>query len=216
MPKKLLDFAAQIGLSLTTGQADTLLRYAQCVWQKKDFLNLTSAASLEEILLRHICDGLQGACQLQKLAHAAKQEKFSLIDAGAGAGYIGLTAAVALPQAKVILVESLEKRCAFMNWVLLSLGIKNVQIKNVRLGEKKDLQADFVTERAMGQLPDILGICLSAVRAGGIFMAYQGAPVQTATLQADIYGARLGEEISYRLPPDYRTRYLALFHKGLS
>ena len=59
MQTKLLDFAHQIDFSLDEKQARLLAAYASLVWQKKDLLNLTSAANLEEIILRHICDGLQ-------------------------------------------------------------------------------------------------------------------------------------------------------------
>ncbi len=209
----LTDFAHQINLPLGEQQAQTLVQYAQLVWQKKDFLNLTSAADLREVLTRHICDGLQGASCVQQLAVQKKLANFSLIDAGSGAGYIGLTIAAALPGTQVTLVESIEKRCAFMNWAILQLGLKNVQVKNVRLGEKKDLQADFVTERAMGQLPDILGICLSAVKPGGVFIAYQGETSQRANVEPEKYQARFTQETVYTLPADTRMRYLVCFTK---
>ena len=61
MPTKLLNFATSIGLPLHESQAQLLAEYAALVWQKKERLNLTSAADIDEILLRHICDGLQGA-----------------------------------------------------------------------------------------------------------------------------------------------------------
>ncbi|MBR4355223.1 MAG: 16S rRNA (guanine(527)-N(7))-methyltransferase RsmG [Elusimicrobiaceae bacterium] len=212
MSKKLLDFAARIGLTLQPNQADALCQYAQLVWQKKNLLNLTSAADLEEVILRHICDGLQGASQACQFY---PRETYSIMDAGAGAGYIGLTMAIALPQAQITLVESIEKRCAFMNWVLLKLGLKNARIKNLRLGEQKELQADLVTERAMGQLPDILGICAGAVKPGGIFMAYQGEKSQAATVSTEKYHLKFIQEISYSLPADTKTRHLAFFKKNV-
>ena len=213
MWQTLADFARQISLPLSPAQAQTLVKYAQLVWQKKDFLNLTSAEDLNEILTRHICDGLQGAACVRKLAGQKEWKEFSLIDAGSGAGYIGLTIAAALPQAQITLVESIEKRCAFMNWVILQLGLKNVQVKNMRLGEKKDLQADFVTERAMGQLPDILGICLSAVKPDGVFIAYQGENSLADQLNAAKYGGTFLRANNYQLPFDKNMRHLALFEK---
>lgn len=212
MWQTLVNFAEKIELPLSAEQAQTLVRYAQCVWQKKDFLNLTSAASLDEILTRHICDGLQGAAFVRNLAEK-QPEKNSLIDAGSGAGYIGLTIAAALPNVQVTLIESLEKRCAFLNWTILNIGLKNVQVKQVRLGENKELQADFVTERAMGQLSDILGICLSAVKSGGYFIAYQGENSLASSVPAQKYAGRFIREIPYELPCDKRHRHLALFEK---
>lgn len=212
MPKSLLEFAAQMELPLTPAQADRLVAYARCVWEKKDFLNLTSAASIDEILTRHICDGLQGAACVRNLAEN-QPEKISLIDAGSGAGYIGITIAVALPNVQVTLVESLEKRCAFLNWAILNAGVKNVQVKQVRLGEKKDLQADFVTERAMGQLPDILGVCLTAVKPGGYFVAYQGENSLASSVSAQKHAGQFIREIPYELPCDKKHRQLAIFKK---
>lgn len=214
MPKRLLDFARQLNLPVTENQANTLLRYAQLVWQKKDQLNLTSAADLQEVLLRHICDGLQGAYCLTQLARQKGLDNFCVLDAGAGAGYIGITIATVLPQIRVTLVESLEKRCAFMNWAVLSLGLTNVCVKNARLGESKDLQADFVTERAMGQLPDILGICLGAVKPGGAFVAYQGEHPQTKLVSADKWAFTCVRELPYSLPLETKTRHLVIFEKG--
>lgn len=207
MPKSLLEFAAQIGLPLSQAQAEKLVAYARCVWEKKDFLNLTSAQTFEEVLSRHICDGLAAAKQVEKIGLAAAQ----LADVGAGCGYIGMTMALALPQAQVALVESLEKRCKFMNWAALQTGITHVQIKQARLGQGTHFAFDLVTERAMGTLPDIIHICLDAVKAGGIFMAFQGEHPQTAQVQ--VSQAKLMEDYLYQLPCDTKTRHLILFRK---
>ena len=206
MPKRtLVDFARKNGFALSVPQADTLMRLAQLVWQKKDVLNLTSCRDIEEVGTRHICDGLQGAAQLAACASKRGWNQFSVLDAGAGAGFIGITMAAALPQAQVKLVESINKRCTFMNWVILMLGLSNVEVVNMRLGEKPQ-QAQFVTERAMGQLPDIFDICMDAVAPGGLFMAYQG---ETPLLQ----GLTASAIEPYRLPSDEKTRHLVLFEK---
>lgn len=208
----LTDFAHQIHLPLDNQQAQTLVQYAELVWQKKQQLNLTSVANLQEILTRHICDGLQGAACIQ--ASDLCPQARTLIDAGSGAGYIGITLAVALPQVHVTLVESLEKRCAFLNWVLLKLALKNVTVNPARLGEQKTLQADVVTERAMGQLADILGCCLGAVKPGGYFVAYQGENSPAPQLPLQKYGSTLLKHTPYYLPADDKVRFLSCFKKG--
>ncbi len=68
MQNRLTDFAQSLGLPLTATQADTLLKYAQLVLQKKDFLNLTGAADLTEIVNRHLCDGLVCAAKIYAMA----------------------------------------------------------------------------------------------------------------------------------------------------
>ena len=201
MHRILTNFAAQHGLSLTQPQAQKLVDYARRVWEKKDVLNLTSAADFNEVLTRHICDGLMAAAQLSK--YPAVQ----LADAGAGCGYIGLTLAVALPHTHVTLIESLEKRCKFINWAALNTGISNITVKNVRLGQGTCFAFDALTQRAMGQLPDIFDVCMDAVKPGGIFMAFQGAHPQ------EVPGEKPTARQLYQLPGDNTPRYLVLFRK---
>ena len=204
MQKILTNFAAQIGLPLSPAQAEKLLAYARRVWEKKELLNLTSAQTFEEVLTRHICDGLVAAAQLQTVCKEISAPQ--LADAGAGCGYIGMTVAVALPHAHVTLVESLEKRCKFMNWAALTAGITNIRVKNVRLGQGTAFAFDALTERAMGPLPDIFTSCIGAVKPGGYFMAFQGEHPQTGT-QAPL------TQIPYTLPCDKHPRYLVVFKK---
>ena len=78
MQKKLLDFAAEIGLDLSENAATLLVQYAGLVWQKKDMLNLTSVADENEIITRHICDGLTAAAFIAK--HNAGKTDFSVAD----------------------------------------------------------------------------------------------------------------------------------------
>jgi len=160
-------------MNLTEEQKEKLNLYAALVWEKKDLLNLTSVADKQEIFDRHIADGLEGAKTILSLAD---KEKITVADLGSGAGYIGITIAVAMPQAQVTLVESSERRCKFLNWVILKLNLKNVTVKQERAGERKlteEEKYDFVTERAMGKIEDILPLCLGYKKENGFFMAYQ-------------------------------------------
>ncbi len=205
MQNILTNFAAQLGLPLTQTQAETLLAYARCVWEKKDFLNLTAAATFEEVLARHICDGLTAAAAIAK--QFPKSTSLNLADVGAGCGYIGMTMAVALPHAHVTLVESIEKRCKFMHWAAFTAGITKISVKNARLGQGTAFRFDVVTERAMGQLPDIFDICMDAVRPEGFFIAFQGAHPQAVPGQTPV------AQILYTLPGDNTPRYLVVFKK---
>jgi len=186
-------------MNLTDEQKSKLDLYAGLVSEKKDLLNLTGAADKQEILDRHIADGLEGAKAILSLAD---KEKITVADLGSGAGYIGITIAIALPAARVTLVESSERRCKFLNWVILKLDLKNVTVKQERAGERKlkeEEKYDFVTERAMGKIEDVLPLCLGYKKEKGFFIAYQSG----VTLQ----GRRT---ITYKLK-DGRERNLVVF-----
>ncbi len=209
MQLKLTDFAARQGLNLPSDAAERLSAYAQLVWQKKDFLNLTSVECLEEIITRHVCDGLAAAALFAQRAEG--KGTFSVADMGSGAGYIGLSMAMALPQAHVSLVESLEKRCSFLNWAVLKLGLKNVSVRQMRLGQTPLPPFDFVTERAMGQLNDILPLVAPCVAPGGLFAAYQSQPDQAEAALLVRCGLKALPAQAYQLPGEQKERYLALF-----
>ena len=212
MAADLTSFARGLQLDLSAEQRKQLTDYAACVWEKKDLLNLTSVANLDEILNRHLADGLVAAAKIAHICRAHDIKNPQIADLGSGCGYIGLTIAIALPFAQVTAVESLERRCAFMNWAVWQSGIKNVKIKKERVGQNKGNSFDFVTERAMGQLPDILEICLDQVKPNGYFIAFQGENPQIQKLppQAVLRGVE-----SYSLPiNDAKKRHLVIFGKN--
>ena len=204
------NFAASLGLTLTAQQTDSLLLYADLVWEKKAFLNLTSVSAKEEIISRHICDGVAGAAYLAARMAAGKKS-FSLADMGAGAGYIGLTCAVCLPQASVVLVESLQRRCSFLNWTVLKIGLKNVTVLNNRLGQQPVGVFDVVTERAMGRLNDILPLVSAALKEGGVFAAYQSTPDEARAETLQRLSLRQETPYAYTLPKETKQRFLAVF-----
>ena len=209
MLPKLLSCAGKLSLALTQQQQQQLLRYASAVWEKHTVLNLTRAASLEEIVTRHICDGLTAAATLRK--HLPQDAPLELADVGAGCGYIGFVLAVVfVAQAQVTLVESLERRCKFMRWAALQAGISNCTVKNLHVDKHTALAFDAVTERAVGPLSDILPVCLQIVKPGGLFLAFQGE-------QPQVPGADGAQHITtedYTLPCDNKTRHLVLYKKN--
>ena len=109
MQKRMHNFALLHGLDLSEKSLSQLDLYAGLVWEKKDFLNLTSVEKKEEIYTRHLCDGLAAAAFIA--GQKSSNQNICIADMGAGAGYIGLTMAMALPQAQVT-PSSMQRRRA--------------------------------------------------------------------------------------------------------
>ncbi|GHT39530.1 hypothetical protein FACS189437_03170 [Bacteroidia bacterium] len=180
-------------LNLTDVQLRMLGAYVDLVWQKKDEMNLTSVADKREIWNRHIADGLSAARLIKKLGAEGR----TAADFGSGAGYIGVAIAAALPETETVLIESLQKRCAFLRWVTLKLGLKNVTILNERAREGKR-QYDYALERAMGKFEDVLPVVLSYVKPGGKFIAFQSGEITGFTAE------------KYFLPGENKPRFLII------
>ena len=86
--------------------------------RRQKTLNLVAASTLPQIWTRHVADSLQ----LLALAPTARK----WIDLGAGGGFPGLVIACALaepPGAQVHLVESTQKKAAFLRDVALALSL---------------------------------------------------------------------------------------------
>ena len=121
-------------------------------WQKT--INLVSPNTLDEAWDRHFQDSLQ------ILPFCSKGAK-SLIDLGSGAGFPGLVLAVArpdfCPDLSVTLVESDERKCAFLRTVSREtdtpVTLLNERIEALSLEKTPDL----ISARALAPLPRLLG-----------------------------------------------------------
>ena len=199
-----------LDLNLSDEQEQNLFAYVDLLWQKKDDLNLTSVSTKQEIWDRHILDALNVVSLINQLDKNA----LNIADFGTGAGYIGLVIAIMLPKAKITLVESLNKRCLFLNWVCLKLGLKNVEILNIKAGQKEIGKTfDITTERAMGKIDDILPLCTADLKNGGFFLAYQGAESSASMQVQQKAEVCLELEKKYFLPCDEKMRKIAVFRK---
>lgn len=98
-----------------------------------------------------------------------------LVDIGSGAGLPGLVMAMVRPSLRVILVESMLRRCVFLEECAEQLKLENVQV--VR-GRAEDLagkiQADIATARAVAPMERLLGWAAGLLRPGGELLAIKG------------------------------------------
>ena len=212
MQKKLSDFPVGLGLTLTPAQWQQLKAYADLIWQKKDQLNLTSVSDKNEIFTRHIADGFAVACVWKRFFDG--YENGTVADMGSGAGYIGITLAIMCPQVQVTLVESLQKRSLFLNWAILKLGLSNVVVKNMRLGQQSVGVFDLITERAMGPLEELLPLLVPCSKKGGVIAAYQSQAGQLEASLQKTLSLQEEEPLAYQLPDEKKCRFITVLTHG--
>jgi 16S rRNA (guanine527-N7)-methyltransferase len=101
-----------------------------------------------------------------------------IVDVGSGAGLPGIVVALMLPRLEVVLVEPMDRRVAWLEEVVSSLGATNVV---VRRGRAEDfhgvLSVDVVTSRAVANLAKLVRISLPLVRPGGELVVLKGRNV---------------------------------------
>lgn len=120
----------------------------------------------------HVVDSLTGL-EVPELRGAGR-----IADVGAGAGFPGLVLAVALPQARIDLVESVGRKCEFMRGAIEAAGIANAGVLNTRsedLASGSGREAyDAVTARAVGRLSTLAELASPLLKPNGVLVAWKG------------------------------------------
>ncbi len=122
----------------------------------------------------------------------------SVADVGSGAGLPGLCLAIARPDLQLTLIEPLERRVIWLTEVVEDLGLDNVTILRSRAEQAiGEVDADYVTARAVSALVGLLDITLPILRGTGQLLALKGrsAAEEVAKAQKKLYkyGARQTE-----------------------
>ena len=135
-------------------------------WNAK--INLTAVRAPAEIVERHFGESFFAGEQAG-IVHAS-----TLIDVGSGAGFPGLPMAILAPQSRVTLIESQQKKVAFLREAVRVLELKNVSVHAGR-AEQLDAKSQIVTMRAVEKFETILPVASSFVEAGGTLVLLIGA-----------------------------------------
>lgn len=119
-------------------------------------------------------------------------------DVGSGAGLPGLCLALARPDLHLTLIEPLERRVIWLTEVVEDLGLTNVTILRSRAEQAVgQVEADYVTARAVSALVGLLDITLPILRGTGQLLALKGRSaaeeITKAKKKLNRYGARQTE-----------------------
>ena len=175
------DFAAVFDVSRET--LDRLAIYEALLRQWQKAVNLVAPSTLDAVWHRHFAD----STQIVRLTPQAR----SWIDLGSGAGFPGLVVAILLAEggsdpARVTLIESDSRKCAFLREVARETGV-TVEILSTRI-ELPATQAkldspEVVSARALAPLDRLLGLAapLFTPATVGVFLKGRDATAEIET-----------------------------------
>ncbi len=176
----LQDGLQRLNLTLPDAAQQKLRDYLALVQKWNKVYNLTAVRDAEKMLTHHLLDSL---AVVPHVAHAK-----TLLDVGSGAGLPGIPLALALPDLQVTLLDSNQKKTAFLHQAVIELQLANVQVMCGRV-EKTELNqlVDVVISRAFADLPAFAALAGRFVAAGGTLLAMKGVNPQDeiAQLNAD-------------------------------
>ncbi|KDO69786.1 hypothetical protein CISIN_1g022962mg [Citrus sinensis] len=169
--------------TLNTRQQEQIHLYVDALLQWNRKMNLTAVKDVNEVMERHIDDSLAIIPPIKNsyTSHcdSSCNSNLKLVDVGTGAGLPGLVLAIACPDWKVTLLESMNKRCVFLEHAVSLTQLLNVQIVRGRaetLGKDVSFreQYDVAVARAVAEMRILAEYCLPLVRVGGLFVAAKG------------------------------------------
>lgn len=215
--EKLKSGAKKLGLELTLSQLEQFETYYQELsdWNKR--VNLTHITDCEEVQLKHFLDSLTVT-----LVWQPANTGWRLIDVGTGAGIPGIPLKIAFPNIKLVLLEAVAKKVAFLQHINQRLGLDDVEIVVGRAEEIARLpqyreKFDFVLSRAVAPLPTVVELVLPFCAVGGSFIAQKkgdiNLEISNATKAIEILGGRLREVKPVELSEFTDKRYLVVIDK---
>jgi len=163
-------------------------------WRK--VTNLISEATFAEVWLRHIAD----SAQLLALAPQAKR----WVDLGSGAGFPGMVLAIQLsdtPGAHVHLIESDQRKCAFLREVARATGAP-AQVHAARIESITPevlMPVDAVTARAFAPLPILLDFAKVWLAGGAVGVFPRGKTTEAQLRDAPHWTDFRFETVSSRI-----------------
>jgi 16S rRNA (guanine527-N7)-methyltransferase len=150
-------------------------------WNKTHNL---SGAKTDRDIEKHIFDSVYPLSFLDDFS--------SCMDIGAGAGFPGLALALAKPRARFTLVEPLNKRAAFLQFVAAILNIDNVYVIDKRVEQTPIVIYDLIVSRAVSDAKTIRDLAAPFMNEQSLLLLYKGAKtaVEAETINAEIVAAK--------------------------
>lgn len=152
-------------------------------WNRK--INLTAIREPAEILRRHFAESAY-------VTRVVKLGQGTLIDVGSGAGFPGVPIKIMSPATRVVLVESVQKKAAFLKELARDLGLAGLEVFAGRL-EAIDIKGDWLTMRAVRTDQKMLAEISRVVPRGTIAVLMSRADVENLGPEWTMHGVPKNE-----------------------
>lgn len=166
-----------VGVEFTVDKYKKFMIYKDMIKEWNEKINLTAITDDEGIVKKHFID-----C-IKVFKHSQFKEAISIIDVGTGAGFPGIPLAIMNENAKITLLDSLNKRINFLNNVIKNLSLKNITTIHSRAEDgarDKNLREkfDIATSRAVANMSVLSEFCMPYVKKDGEFVALKGPAIE--------------------------------------
>ena len=156
---------AALGIELPEAAQLKLLAFRDLLLKWNRTYNLTALRDPQQAISHHLLDALA------ILPHVGTSP---LLDVGSGGGLPGIPLAIAHPDLAVTLVDTVQKKAAFLQQVAIELELKNVAVHHARVEEMRGQYAQ-ISSRAFAELALFVSLTRHRLAPGGRWLAMKGA-----------------------------------------
>lgn len=183
-----------INVDFDENKYNQLIQYKNLLQEWNEKINLTSITEDEEIIKKHFIDSIK----IYKFSPLKDMKR--IIDVGTGAGFPGLPIKIVDEKKQVVLLDSLNKRINFLNEVINTLKLENIETVHGRaedVAKDKGYRESFdgVVSRAVANMSVLSEFCLPFVKLNGYFIAMKGPAVEEEIKEAKNAIGTLGGKI---------------------
>ena len=158
--------AKKMNIELDESQSAKLLQYLELIIKWNKTYNLSAIRNLEEGVKRHLLDSLSVVSYIKS---------GSLLDVGAGAGLPGIVISIMKPELSVTVLDTVGKKCHFMQFAKTQLALKNLTVVNQRVENYQPEQCfEQITSRAFAEVNKTLNLTKHLLCDNGSYLLMKG------------------------------------------
>jgi len=169
--KRLLCEGAELmNIPLSDKQIQQLLRYLSLILKWNRIYNLSAIRDPIESVKKHLLDSLS-------IIHFVQPGL--LLDVGSGAGLPGIVIAIMKPETKVFVLDSVGKKCRFMQAVKSELALENLIVVNSRVESfKPNKSFSQITSRAFAEASKTIQLTKHLLEENGRYLLMKGSNIE--------------------------------------
>ena len=163
--------ALSVGVALSEGALDRLVRFLALLRKWNAAYNLTGLRDPAQMRTQHVVDCLAVVVSLRRQMGGGP---FRILDVGSGGGLPGVVLSIIDAAWDVSCVDAVGKKAAFLRQVAAELGLPNLHALHGRVEALAGSSFELITSRAFASLPDFVRLTQPRLAQRGVWMAMKG------------------------------------------